>query len=97
MKSGKFFLGILAGTAAGATLGLLFAPKKGKAMRKSLVGKGEDYVGAVKDKLDDLFGDISNKYEKAKGELGGLTKKGKAQMKEEIANANNSDGFSHGR
>ena len=36
MKSGKVLLGVLAGAAAGALLGILFAPEKGTKTRKMI-------------------------------------------------------------
>ncbi len=42
MSSGKVFLGILAGAAAGALAGILFAPEKGSKTRKKIVKKGEN-------------------------------------------------------
>lgn len=97
MKSGKILLGILAGTAAGALLGILFAPDKGKVTRRRIVEKGEDYVDAVRDKFDELLGDITDKYEKAKVEISDYAKHGKAKVEEEIANAKNATGYSHGK
>jgi hypothetical protein len=46
MSSGKVLLGVLAGVAAGAFLGILFAPDKGLNTRKKIVKKGEDYADA---------------------------------------------------
>jgi len=86
MKSGKILLGILAGTAAGAVLGILFAPEKGKEMRRKIAAKGEDYADAVKDKFDYLVGDITDKYEKAKEGIAGFAKNGQAKVKQEIKN-----------
>jgi gas vesicle protein len=44
MKTGKVVLGLLAGVAAGAILGILFAPDKGSNTRKKIVDKGEGYA-----------------------------------------------------
>ena len=41
MGNGKILLGVLAGAAAGATLGILFAPKKGSVTRKKIIKKGK--------------------------------------------------------
>lgn len=56
MTTGKAILGVMAGIAAGAVLGILFAPDKGVYTRKKIIRKGEDLV--------DEFGDtIERKYE----------------------------------
>ena len=47
MKNGNTILGIAAGVAIGATLGVLFAPDKGKKTRKKIADKTID----AKDKL----------------------------------------------
>jgi len=44
MSSGKVLLGVLAGVAAGAFLGILFAPEKGSNTRKNISKKGEDFA-----------------------------------------------------
>jgi gas vesicle protein len=42
MSSGKVLLGVLAGVAVGAALGVLFAPDKGWNTRKRISKKAED-------------------------------------------------------
>ncbi|MDY0102707.1 MAG: YtxH domain-containing protein [Lentimicrobium sp.] len=79
MNSGKVFLSILAGAAAGALAGILFAPAKGKNTRKKILKKGEDYVGSLKEKTDQLFDSFSEKFEKLKGEVADFTKKVKKE------------------
>jgi gas vesicle protein len=69
MDSGKVFLGVLAGLAAGAVLGILFAPEKGSETRKKLAGKGEDYSDLVKEKVNEFLGSMSEKFEKVKEEV----------------------------
>ena len=62
MAKGRFFLGILAGLAAGAIVGILFAPDKGASTRKKIVDKGADiidkgegYVDNLKEKINSLL------------------------------------------
>lgn len=62
MKSGKVLLGILAGAAAGAMAGILFAPEKGSKTRKKIMRKGEGYVDDLKEKFDGLLDAITDKY-----------------------------------
>lgn len=62
MNSGKVILGALAGLAAGALIGVLFAPDKGSDSRHKIVKKGEDYLDSVKNKFNSLLDTISGKY-----------------------------------
>ena len=62
MNSGKVILGALAGLAAGALIGVLFAPDKGSESRSKIVKKGEDYLDSVKQKFNSLLDNISGKY-----------------------------------
>jgi gas vesicle protein len=66
MKSGKVVLGVLAGLAAGAALGILFAPDKGKSTRKRIRNKGHEYSAAVRDKSNEYAEAISQKFQDVK-------------------------------
>ena len=55
MSTGKVLLGILAGIAAGALVGVLFAPDKGSSTRKKITKKGEDYVESLTEKFNDFL------------------------------------------
>lgn len=63
MKEGKIVLGVLAGLAAGAVLGILLAPDKGSETRKKLTGKGSKYIDDIKEKLNDVYHSILDKSE----------------------------------
>lgn len=58
MTTGKAVLGILAGIAAGAVFGVLFAPEKGSDTRKTLLRKGEDLAGDLNNKIDEKFDEL---------------------------------------
>ena len=62
MKTGKVALGLLAGLAAGAVLGILFAPDKGTNTRKKIMSKGEEYADDVKEKFNEAVDAITDKY-----------------------------------
>jgi len=63
MSSGKLLLGVLAGVAAGAVIGILFAPDKGSETRKKIAKKGEDYADGIKEKFNNLIDDLSQKVD----------------------------------
>ena len=50
MKSGQVFLGVLVGVAAGALLGIVFAPEKGSRTRKNMINK--DLIKNLNDNLN---------------------------------------------
>jgi gas vesicle protein len=69
--SGKVFMGLLAGLAAGALLGILFAPDKGSETRKKVVSKGEEVTDGLKNKFNDLIDELNQKIETAKAKASG--------------------------
>ncbi|MFN3639391.1 MAG: YtxH domain-containing protein [Flavobacterium sp.] len=62
MKSGNVLLGIIAGAATGALLGILFAPDKGSETRKKIAKKSKQYGEDLKDKYNEIVDDISSKF-----------------------------------
>jgi gas vesicle protein len=68
MSSGKVLLGVLAGVAAGALLGVLFAPDNGWNTRKRISKKADKYVDGLKEQFDEFLEIISAKIEDAKKE-----------------------------
>ena len=89
MKSGKVFLGLLAGLATGAVLGILFAPDKGSKTRRKILNKGEDLAEDAKEKLDEFLKTVSEKYETTKQEAKALALKGKALFTDASKDAHN--------
>jgi gas vesicle protein len=80
MNSGKLLAGVLLGAAAGAVLGVLFAPDKGSETRKKISKKGADLRDNFKSKVNDLVDDLTNHYEEAKDEAGRLMETGKEKV-----------------
>jgi gas vesicle protein len=78
MSSGKVFLALLAGVAAGALLGVLFAPDKGTATRKKISRKGEDYADDLTEKFNEFISGVTEKMDEVKEEVSDFTKKAKA-------------------
>jgi gas vesicle protein len=60
MTKGKALLGVLAGIAAGAALGVLFAPDKGANTRKNITRKGEDLADAINEKIEEKFDELTD-------------------------------------
>jgi gas vesicle protein len=80
MKSGKVILGLLAGIAAGATLGILFAPDKGSSTRKKIAKKSENYLEEMESKFNELIDKL--KVESGKEEASRIIQNGKTKMDE---------------
>lgn len=75
MSTGKALLGVLAGIAAGAAIGVIFAPGKGSETRKNISKKGDDLANAIQDKIDEKFEDVMSS-------ITGKVKKTKVQNEE---------------
>lgn len=63
MNTGKLVIGVLTGVAAGALLGVLFAPEKGSKTRKVIKNKANDGTDVLKDKFSSLLDSMNTKYE----------------------------------
>lgn len=77
MSSGKVLLGVLAGLAVGATLGILFAPDKGSSTRKKISKKSDEYADELGQKFNEFIESITEKSEAVKEEAEHLVESGK--------------------
>ncbi len=68
MKTGNVILGVLAGVAVGATVGILFAPARGKSTRRKISRKSDEFVNGIKEKFNDFLGSVTKKFEDFKEE-----------------------------
>jgi len=75
MSSGKVLLGVLAGVAAGALLGVLFAPDKGWNTRKKISKKADEYMDGLREKFDEFLDTISEKIDDVKEDVSDFTEK----------------------
>jgi gas vesicle protein len=81
MNSGsKVLMGIIAGAAAGAVLGLLFAPETGVETRRKIGEGSKDLASNLKDKFSELVDGIAEKYESAREGASDLLHKGKDKL-----------------
>jgi len=85
MASGKILMGVLAGIAVGALLGVLLAPDKGSVTRKKIIQKGEDVVDSVKDKYHDIRETVSEKFENVKDKVSGFAHRSNGEKAEAAA------------
>lgn len=80
MDSGKVLLGVLAGAAVGATLGILFAPDKGSETRKKIARKSNDYAESLEEKFNEMVDSMSKQFENIKQEAMQMAETGKAKL-----------------
>ena len=73
MSSGKVLLGLLAGVAAGALLGILFAPEKGSVTRKKMSKKAEEFGDGLKEKFNEFVDDITEKFGEVREDISDFT------------------------
>ena len=78
-KGSNTLMAFLAGAAAGAILGVLYAPDKGSVTREKLAGKLGDY----KDKLEKYLSDLAKPAEAE----GNLTTEAKTQSQKVVTEA----------
>lgn len=63
MNKRKSLIGILAGLTAGAALGLLFAPKRGKETREALAQNSSDYLKKINDTTEQMRSSVEDKLD----------------------------------
>jgi gas vesicle protein len=84
MRPQRIIIGALAGLAAGALIGILFAPDKGSAVRGKIAKKGEDYLDSIKSTFNSFIDGISVKFEKVKDEASDIVDSRKRESKREM-------------
>ena len=82
MNKGKVLLGVLAGIAAGALVGILLAPEKGSDLRKKISKKGDGYLDDLKEKMNEMVETVTDKFAAAKDKTNEIVANGKAKVEE---------------
>ena len=62
MSTGKVLLGVLAGVAVGAALGIIFAPDKGSATRKKISKKSDQFADELVGKFNEFIEGLNEKF-----------------------------------
>ncbi len=73
MNNQKMLVGLFAGVAVGAALGILFAPEKGSEIRRKIGSKGGDYTQNLKDKFGNLVSSATDQVENVKSKINEFT------------------------
>jgi gas vesicle protein len=84
MDTTKVIIGVLAGVAVGAAIGVLFSPDKGVNTRKKIEKKGEDLIHELEDGISEIYNSIAKKYGHVSDEAKELAQKGKNKVKAAI-------------
>ena len=85
----KVVVALLAGLAAGAALGILFAPDKGSVTRKNLADKGKDAADDLKNKYNSAIDALTSKLETVKNEGLNYYEEGKDLAQNDKQNVSN--------
>ena len=83
----KVLIGLLAGLAAGAALGLLFAPDKGTETRDRLSQSLKDLGDTIKDRAADEINNLSNLKEKVVGSVKSKLRQTEEELADDVEHA----------
>ncbi|HKL36522.1 MAG TPA: YtxH domain-containing protein [Salegentibacter sp.] len=89
MKSGKMLLGLISGAAAGAALGLLFAPKKGADTRKAISDSSNEAIEGTKGKFNEFSDSLNHKVDALKNKTKASLSKAEQKANEAKAEIKN--------
>ncbi|MEQ8531201.1 MAG: YtxH domain-containing protein [Imperialibacter sp.] len=87
MNSGKVLVGILASLAAGAAIGILFAPEKGTLTRKKISDKKDEFSSELEEKFNLLVTGVTEKYDKVSSDVKALAKAGTEKAEQLLKDA----------
>jgi gas vesicle protein len=82
MNTGKVILGVVAGVALGAALGILFAPDKGTSTRKKISKKRNDLTEDLERKFNKFVDGFKKKFDDLQEEANDMVDEMKVRVKE---------------
>jgi len=82
MNKAKLLVGIIAGTAVGAALGILLAPNKGSSTRRKIYDGGDSFVNKLSDKFGSLIDGFANQLFSTKDKVQNVVENGKTKLME---------------
>lgn len=85
MRTTKIILSVLAGAFAGAAVGILYAPQKGKKTRRKIMNKGDEYMTDIENVINGYMDMIHKKMENMKLEITHTTDNGKAKIADAVS------------
>lgn len=84
MKPSKVVVGVLAGAAVGALLGVLFAPHKGAKTRRKIAQKSQQLTKGVKEQIHHVVDSVSGTLHTVKKEANGMAETTRSRAAETI-------------
>ena len=87
MKTNKVALAIVAGFAAGAILGVLFAPDKGSATRNKIAKTGQQYADSLSKTFDEFVESLTEQFEALQEEAARVAEQTKANINSQTSEA----------
>lgn len=94
--NGKLLGTLLLGVAAGAAIGVLFAPERGSETRRKLVGNAEDLVDQLSTKINERKRALVDMKDRAMGKAEDLKETAKREIND-LSNATTSGSGNYGR
>ncbi|MBN1625077.1 MAG: YtxH domain-containing protein [Deltaproteobacteria bacterium] len=82
MSKSDIVIGVFLGAAAGALLGVLFAPDKGSETRKKINSKGKEIGDELRVKFNEIIDTITEKIDEIKEDAAGQAQKEEAEATE---------------
>jgi gas vesicle protein len=83
MKGQSIIIGAVAGLAAGALIGILFAPDKGTEVRHAISKKSGEYLDSVKKGFNSFVDGFTGRFAEAKDEVSDAARKTAGNVRRE--------------